>query len=145
MGKKKETVKIVLDTNILLSALLFKGELPKIVDLWKSGKIVPVISKETFEEFRVALEYPKFSLTKEEVKAIIHDDVLPYFEVIEASDIVKGACKGPDDDKFLSCALSTSVGIIVSGDKQFRALKKYGTVRIVAPSEFLKMFKVSFD
>jgi len=41
MGKrKKEAVKVVLDTNILVSALLFKGELSKIVDLWKNGRTV---------------------------------------------------------------------------------------------------------
>src|SRR3972149_6760811 len=48
--ENKEIKKIVLDTNILISALLFKGELSKIVDLWEKGKIIPVISKETFEE-----------------------------------------------------------------------------------------------
>ena len=38
---RKEAVKVVLDTNILVSALLFKGELSKIVDLWKNGRTVP--------------------------------------------------------------------------------------------------------
>ena len=49
MGKKQEKVKrVVLDTNVLISALLFRGELSKIVGLWQKGKIIPVISKETF-------------------------------------------------------------------------------------------------
>ena len=84
MGKEnKEIKKIVLDTNILISALLFKGELSKIVDLWEKGKITPVISKETFEEFRDVLKYPKFSLTKDEVKTIVEEKILPFFEVID--------------------------------------------------------------
>ena len=48
-ARKKSTIKkVVLDTNILVSALLFKGELAGIVDLWKNGKIVPVLSKRNF-------------------------------------------------------------------------------------------------
>jgi len=69
MGKgKKEVVRVVLDANILVSALLFKGELLKIVDLWKRGRITPVVSRETFHEFMRVLEYPKFSLTKTEIR-----------------------------------------------------------------------------
>lgn len=78
MGKKEKTVrKVVLDTNILISAILFKGELMGIVDLWKRGKIVPVVSRETFNEFRKVLEYRKFRLTKGEIKTIMEEEVFP--------------------------------------------------------------------
>ena len=61
MGKrKKEAIKVVLDTNILVSALLFKTELSKIVDLWKKGRIIPFFSGETFDEFMRVLEYLLF-------------------------------------------------------------------------------------
>ena len=71
MGKKKEKVKkVVLDTSVLISALLFKGELSKLVELWQKGKIVPVISRDTFQELRSVLAYPKFSLSQEEIKTI---------------------------------------------------------------------------
>jgi putative toxin-antitoxin system toxin component, PIN family len=59
MGKRKNKIKVVLDTNVLVSALLFREETSKIVDLWKSRKIIPVFSKETFEEFKTVLGYPK--------------------------------------------------------------------------------------
>ncbi len=68
MGKKpKKIIRVVLDTNVLISALLFKGELSRIVGLWQKGKIVPVISKETFSELKTVLEYPKFSLSGAEI------------------------------------------------------------------------------
>jgi putative PIN family toxin of toxin-antitoxin system len=63
MGKKKEGVTVVLDTNVLVSALLFRKETSRIVDLWKE-KIIPVFSKETFDEFKMVLGYPKFSLSE---------------------------------------------------------------------------------
>ncbi len=141
MGKrKKEAVKVVLDTNILVSALLFKGELSKIVDLWKNGRTVPFFSRETFDELVRVLEYPKFSLTKTEIKTIFEQEVIPYFEVVDITDEVKGVCKDPDDDKFLSCAVSAFANLIVSGDKDLCVLRKYRSVRIVSAIEFIRMF-----
>ena len=141
MGKaKKKVKKIVLDTNIPVSALLFNRELSKIVDLWKEGKIIPVVSKETFQEFRRILEYPRFSLTNTEIKSIIEEEVLPFFKVTEITDQVRDVCRDPDDDKFISCAISASADFIVSGDKDLCALSKYKSVRIINVKDFLKMF-----
>ena len=62
--------RVVLDTNVLVSALLFKGRLARLVELWQKGAIVPVISKETFDELRTVLCYPKFALNAEEIRRI---------------------------------------------------------------------------
>ena len=142
MGKKQEKVKrIVLDTNILLSALLFKGALSRFVELWRKGKILPVISKETFEELARVLQYPKFSLSKDEIKSVIEQEILPYFEIIEVVKAVKGVCRNPGDDKFISCALSASADCIVSGDKDLFDLKQYKSAKIIKASDFLKKVK----
>ena len=94
MGKKEKTLKtVVLDTNILVSALLFRGELSGIVDLWKKGKFIPLLSKETFEEFRTVLEYPKFSLSVEDIRVIIEEEVLPYFDIIEIEGKIRRICR----------------------------------------------------
>ena len=141
MGKKpKKIIRVVLDTNVLISALLFKGELSRIVGLWQKGKIIPVISKETFDELRTVLEYSKFSLSRAEIKSLIEHDILPFFEVVNVSKHVKGTCRDPEDDKFISCAISASVDWIVTGDKDFSDLKKYQSIRIIHASDFIKMF-----
>ena len=140
MGKKEEKViRVVLDTNVLVSSILFKGELAGIVDLWKRGKIVPVFSRETFDEFRTVLEYPKFTLTGGEIKSIIEEEVLPFFDIVEISDEVSGVCKDPDDDKFIACALSASANFIVSGDKDLCDVGTYRTIKIIRASDLLKM------
>lgn len=142
MGKKQEKVKrVVLDTNVLVSALLFRGELSKIVGLWQKGKIIPLISKETFNEFRTVLGYPKFSLTQEERDSIIEQEILPYFEIVQAVKEVKGVCRDPEDDKFISCAISASADYIVSGDKDLLDLKHYKSTKIIKASDFLKIVK----
>jgi putative PIN family toxin of toxin-antitoxin system len=141
LGKKEKGVKkTVLDTNILVSALLFKAELARLVDLWKKGRLIPVLSRETFQEVKTVLEYPKFSLSRQERKLIIEEEVLPYFEVIEITDDIKGICRDADDDKFLACALSASADFIVTGDKDLLDMGKYKSVRIINASVLLKMF-----
>ncbi len=141
MGKKpKKIIRVVLDTNVLISALLFKGELTRMVGLWQSGKMIPIISKETFNELRAVLEYPKFSLSRAEIKSLIEHEILPFFEVVNVSKHVKGACRDPGDDKFISCAISANADCIVTGDKDLSDLKKYQSVRIIHASDFIKMF-----
>ena len=142
MGKKqKKIVRVALDTNVLISALLFKGELSKIVRLWQTGKIIPVVSKETFGELRTVLEYPKFSLSGAEIKSLIEHEILPYFEVVNVSEHVRGACRDPGDEKFISCAISANADGIVTGDKDLSDMKKYRSVRIIQASDFLEIFK----
>jgi len=141
VGKKEKAIgKVVLDTNKLVSALFFKGGLAGIVDLWKNGRIISVLSKETFAEFKSVLEYPKFSLTRQEIKVIIEEEVLPYFEVIEIADNIKGICRDVDDDKFIACAVSASADFIVTGDKDLLDMGKFRSVKIISASVLLKMF-----
>ena len=141
MGKKPKKVKrVVLDTNVLVSALLFKGTLSKIIELWQRGKILPVISKETFDELRTVLEYPKFSLTRDEIQSIIENEVLPFFEIVDVIKDVKDISKDPSDDKFISCALSASADYLVSGDKDLYDLRRFRSIKIIKVSDFLKMF-----
>jgi putative PIN family toxin of toxin-antitoxin system len=111
------------------------------VTLWQEGKILPIISRETFDELRAVLEYQKFSLTAAEIKSLIQHEILPFFEVVNVSEHVRGVCRDPGDDKFISCAISANADFIVTGDKDLSDLKKYQFVRIIHASDFLKMFE----
>jgi uncharacterized protein len=139
MGKKKKAViRVVLDTNVILSAVLFAGSLSSLHKLWKESKIQPVFSRETFLELQRALHYPKFALSHYEIQMILEQEILPNFAVIEDSVPIGRVCKDPEDDKFLSCAVSASADFLVTGDKDLLAIRKYKTVRIITPSTFLK-------
>jgi putative PIN family toxin of toxin-antitoxin system len=140
MGKAKKRLTVVLDTNILVSALLFHGELSRIVTLWKSGSILPVFTKETFAEFREVLHYPKFSLKEDEMRTILEDEVLPFFEAVETENQIERVCRDWQDDKFITCAVAGQADYIVSGDEDLLVLKKYGQINIISASEFLKKF-----
>ncbi|HTP64830.1 MAG TPA: putative toxin-antitoxin system toxin component, PIN family [Geobacteraceae bacterium] len=138
MGEKEEAVKrLVLDTNILVSALLFKGRLARFVDLWKKGKIVPVITRETFTELVDVLHYPKFALADDEIQAIVEDEILPFFEVVSVNEDVTGVCRDPDDDRFLAAAVNSGAKWVVTGDRDLLCLEAYRGVSIVTPQKFL--------
>ena len=139
-ARQKAVIRVVLDTNVVVSALLFQTTLSKIVALWQGGAVIPVISKDTFQELQTVLAYPKFAFTPDEVRALLEGEILPFFEVVEAVEDVKGVCADPADDKFLACALSASADYLVSGDKALTELKQYKSVRIITPADFLKMF-----
>jgi len=140
MGKKPQKIeRVVLDTNVLISALLFGGSLSLVVRLWQEGKIVPLVSKETFDEFRRVLRYPKFSLSEEDIERIITEEILPFFEVVDITNQAKNVCRDREDDKFLSCAISGLAHSIVSGDEDLCNLRQYKGIRIVRASAFLKM------
>ena len=139
MGAKKKTLRVVLDTNVLVSAFILKGRPSGLVEFWRSGRITPVLSRETFDEFRSVLEYSKFSLSKSEIRGILQQEILLFFEAVERVDPVAGVCRDPDDDKFLACAVSARVAFLVSRDKDLCSLRKFGPVRILTPDQLLAM------
>ena len=142
MGKKKVGVlKVIIDTNVLVSALLFNGRLSGIIDLWKKGEIIPLLSRETFNEFAKVLSYPKFSLTEDEIRGLIVEEITPYFEMVNSVKSVKNVCRDRDDDIFLSCALSASADYIISGDKDLCDMKQYKKIKIITPHALLNLFK----
>ena len=142
MGTKaKKCLKVILDTNVFVSALLFRGELSVLVPMWKDGAFIPIFSKETFAEFKAVLAYPKFKLTQDEIDRIIQEEVLPYFEVVDVTHTVFGVCKDRHDDKFLSCAVSACADTLVSGDRALYQLKKFKSVKVVSPAALIKEIK----
>ena len=130
--------RVVLDTNVLVSALLFGGSLDILVTGWKRRDFIPVFSKATFAEFASVLTYPRFSLTDPEINTIIEDEVLPYFDVVEIKEEINGVCRDPKDDIFLSCAIAARADAIVSGDKDLLELANFRGIPIIGVREFLK-------
>ena len=142
MGEKRKKIRrVVLDTNVLISALLFEGEVSRLVVQWQMGVFPPVISKATFKELETVLSYPKFHLSSEEIRMILTEEILPFFEVVEVKEKIEGVCRDAADDKFISCALSARAEVIVTGDKDLMAVKRYKSVIIVSAGDFLKMIE----
>ena len=137
MGQEK-MITIVIDTNVVISALLFGGGPGKLIELWKKKRIRPLISAEIMTEYLRVLTYPKFKLSEEEIYYIIHQEILPFFKVVKSipgPSIIK---KDPDDDKFIQCAQAGNANIIISGDSHLLALKSYHSITILSPTQFFR-------
>ena len=139
MGQKLASARVVVDTNVLVSCLLFGGEPGKLHELWRSGRLVPLVSQETFAEFRRVLSYPKFRLSTADITMIMEDELLPYAEVVDVTENTSGICRDPHDDKFLALATSGRATYLVTGDQDLLVLKKFKKTRILTVSELLAL------
>jgi len=128
---------VVLDTNIIVSAIIFKREVSTLMALWHNEAIKPVITKGIFDEILAVLEYPKFKLTQQERDYIINEEIIPFFDVIEDNHPDISICIDKDDNKFISCALSAKAKYIISGDKELLEIKKYHDIHIISFNDFM--------
>ncbi len=133
-------MRVVLDTNVLVSALLFTGISSELVPLWQKGTITVLLSREILEEYLRVFAYPKFQLSEGEIKRLIEEELLPFVRVIKPRLRVRAVRRDPSDNKFLECAISGKADVVISGDKDLLALRHYRRIRIQTPSHFLTAF-----
>ena len=137
MGKIKK-IRTVIDTNVIISAILFGGIPGELISLWKSGHIQPLASKDIIDEYIKVLTYPKFKLSEKEINYILYNEILPYFEVATLKPGQAIIQEDPSDDKFLHCANAGRASVIISGDQHLINLKSYGKIKILTLSQFLE-------
>ena len=137
MGKV-EITRVVIDTKVVVWALLFGGVPGKLVPPWKTGRIRAFASKEMIEEYLRVLAYPKFELSEEEINYLLYQEILPYFEIVKTKPGPMIVEEDPSDDMFIRCAEASKAEIILSGDQHLLDLKSYGKVKILTPSQFLE-------
>ncbi|HQQ88447.1 MAG TPA: putative toxin-antitoxin system toxin component, PIN family [Smithellaceae bacterium] len=143
----KETVKkprIVLDTNCIVSALLFsKGSASWLADVWMHQRFIPLVSRETTTELMRVLSYPKFQLSQDE-QEIILSDFLPYAEAVQVKNVPEKLpeIKDPNDLMFLKLAVAGKADALVSGDTHILAVKsQLGRISVLTMNEFAVWLK----
>lgn len=130
--------RVVLDTNVLLSALLFsQGRLSWLRGSWQAGGIAPVLSALTMRELIKVLAYPKFKLTADDIACLL-EDLLPWCETWNRP-IPKSSAfsvRDPNDQPFLDLALAAGVDALVSGDQDLLVLAPHlERPRILSPAD----------
>ncbi|MCK9513890.1 MAG: putative toxin-antitoxin system toxin component, PIN family [Pigmentiphaga sp.] len=119
------TRRVVLDTNIVLSALLFsRGRLAWIRQAWQNHELQPVVCKETVSELLRVLAYPKFKLSPADQEELLAD-FLPYADValLPSAWPALPACRDENDQVFLALAVAAGVDALVTGDADLLALR----------------------
>jgi len=132
-------MRIVVDTNVLASAVFFDGKPGELLRLILTHSVFAVATQEILDEYQDTIDY----LLEKYKGRELHFSAVPIFsamEIIPAKNHV-AVCRDPDDDKFISCALDGQCYYVVSGDKDLLTLKKYRHVKIVTVSEFLEILQ----
>lgn len=127
--------RLVLDTNVLLSALLFhQGSVAWLRHAWHANTIHPLASRATTEELIRVLAYPKFKLTSEDRDDLLCD-YLPWCETILVPDQTQVPnCRDPFDRPFLALAITAKADALVTGDKDLLDLADGFEIPILTPA-----------
>jgi len=132
-------VRIVLDTNVLISGIFFSGPPSQILKAWGNQGFQIVLSQQILDEYqRVAEDLSsKFPTI----------DILPIIELVtiqgqfintQGFDI--SVCEDPDDDKFIECAVAGKCKTIISGDKHLLKLTGYQGITVLNPRNFVDKY-----
>jgi putative PIN family toxin of toxin-antitoxin system len=132
VGKEK----IVLDTNILISAFRWDGKPEQA--LKKAADYEIIIAKKQMEELVRVLEYPKFGFSKERKSEII-DLMFSAGTLVETHGHIQEIKEDPDDDMILEAAVENGARYIITGDRHLLALREYQGVKIVTAEGFLRV------
>lgn len=120
-------LRVVLDTNIVLSALVFaQGRLAPLREAWQQARCQPLISSATAAELIRTLNYPKFKLSGDEQQELLAD-YLPYCMTVRipAKPPRTPVCRDPSDIPFLQLAIVGKADHLVSGDKDLLSLARF--------------------
>lgn len=116
------TQRIVFDTSVVLSALVFQdGKLAWLRLHWRDGGCVPLVSRDTAEELVGILQRVKFKLTSEEQRELLAD-YLPYCEAVKITKGCPVQCRDVKDQPFLDFAHSGKAELLVTGDRDLLVL-----------------------
>ena len=135
MGPKK-IKRIVIDTNVLVSALLFRGTPGELITLWKEKHLKPICSKDIIDEYLRVLAYPKFKLTDIEIDYLLTVEILPWFHPVNVPKDKPYIKNDPQDDIFIWCAVKGKAHAVISGDKHLFKMKN-PPVPVLTVNDFL--------
>jgi len=128
-------VRVVLDTNVVVSAAFFGGPPRRVVDAWTSGQLQVVLSPSIFDEYlrvcsRLSATYPDTDYQPLLTAFLAHG------KLIGDSIDERAVTADPDDDKFMRCALAADA-TVVSGDRHLLDVDGWQGVRVTKPAQLL--------
>lgn len=131
--------RVVIDTNVVLSALVFgRGTTARVRTAWQGGLCLPLVSTDTAQELVRVLAYPKFRLDAQEQQELLAD-YLPYAEVVRISEPppTVPVCRDPSDMPFLHLAAVGRADALVTGDADLLTVAHVGRCPVMTPDAFL--------
>ena len=132
---------VVIDTNVFVSSFLsLQGPPKRVIDLWKTGRVILCLSRDIIAEYVEVLA--RFGLAGQPELRELLDLFARRINVtfVTSSPVLPVIPDDPADEKFIACAAGARAEYVVSGDKHLLSLGAYGSIKVVTPSQFLKSF-----
>lgn len=139
-------MRLVLDTNCVVSAFLWGGTPRQVLNAAVDGKCQLFTSGALLAELEDVLAREKFRHRLASVHtsvAQIIADFSRHVSIVHATNLPVPVCPDPDDDAVLACALAAKAELIVSGDRDLLDLKQYRDIPVVTPAEALKRIETT--
>ncbi len=133
MGKK-----IVLDTNVMISAFGWQGAPHEIFKRCIIGHLNLFLSPPLLSEIKSVLAYPKFNFNPDETDEFF-SIVIETAEIVEPEVTINLIPQDPSDNRVLECAVAADCEAIITGDKHLLKIKAFGDIKILSPDNFLKL------
>ena len=128
-------MRVVLDTNVVVSAAFFGGQPRRVLDAWAEGRLDVVITPSILNEYLRVCDRLRASYPDADYRALLFE-LVAHGTLLADSEPDAGITADPDDDKFMWCA-ARSGATVVSGDRHLLAVDGWNGVRVMTPSDFL--------
>lgn len=131
-------MKIVIDTNVLISGIFFGGPPGKVLNAVVDKKISAYATVEIVDEYQeIVREMVKRK--QGHLNSSLLAPLIQTMQIIVPHSHIE-ICRDPDDNKFLSCAIDSKSLYIVSGDRDLLVLEKYKDITIVTAKDFCEKY-----
>jgi putative PIN family toxin of toxin-antitoxin system len=134
-------VRLVLDTNVVVSALLWDGGPRKLLSAGRRGEVELYSSAQLLRELTDVLSRPKFH-SKIAASQLSVDQIVDLYAELAAlvrPVPVPRIVSDPDDDAVIATALAAKADLIVTGDKALLSIDTYENLRVVSVAEALRL------
>ena len=131
-------MKIVIDTNVLISAAFFGGVPKKVIDLVIEENVAAYTNEDILAEY-ADTAFDMVAKKKGHLNQELFERFMSQVEVIDAVAVVE-VCRDPDDNKFIACAVDAKAIYIVNGDKDLLTVGNYAEIEIVTAKDFYERY-----
>jgi putative PIN family toxin of toxin-antitoxin system len=127
---------VVIDTNVVLSAILFGGKPKQVLEMALSGSIQLAISESLVNDLQGVLQRPKFELSGQLAQTVVSEytSIATWIEPSEHFNVV---VDDPSDNHFIDCAVAAEADYLITGDRHLLNLGTFKMIKIVSVDNFI--------
>jgi len=133
-------LRVVLDTNVLISAILFGGKPRQILEKAIRREIRLCLSEPILEELKGVFQRSKFDYSPEMIQFIL-TELMGIADFVNPSETIKVVLEDPEDNRILECAVEAKANYIITGDLHLLKLSKYANIEVLNAAAFLERLK----